>query len=103
MKRRRSLRERIKRGELNRNDVVRLLGDLAYGKVNDCVKLVLQEQEDLGGLDLSLLTEVKRSDKGTVEVKLVDRLQVLKLLAELAGEEKVDIEDVLRAMQGEEA
>ena len=103
MKRRRSLRERIKRGELNRKDVVRLLGELAYGKVNDCVKLVLQEQEDLGGLDLSLLTEVKRSDKGTVEVKLVDRLQVLKLLAELAGEEKVDIEDVLRAMQGEEA
>ena len=48
MKRSRSLRERIKRGELNRQDVLRLLGELAYGRVNDCVKLVLQEQEDPG-------------------------------------------------------
>ena len=102
MKRSRSLRERIKRGELNRQDVLRLLGELAYGRVNDCVKLVLQEQEDPGQLDLSLLTEVKRNEKGTVEVKLVDRLQVLKLLAELAGEENGSMEVFLKAVQGDE-
>ena len=103
MRRSRSLRERIKRGEVNRQDVLRLLAELAYGKPNDCVKLVLEEQEDLGELDLSLLTEVKRNDKGTVEVKLVDRLQVLKLLAEVAGEENGQMEAFLKAVQGDGA
>ncbi len=101
MKRKKNIHDRIARGEVNRQDVLRRLGELAYGNVNDCVRLVMDGQEDLDGLDLSLLTEVKRSDKGAVEVKLVDRLQVLKLLAELAEEESVDIEGVLRAIQGE--
>ena len=53
-------------------------------------------------MDLSLLTEVKRNEKGTVEVKLVDRLQVLKLLAELAGEDNGNMEVFLKAVQGDE-
>ncbi len=60
-----------------RADVVRRLAQLAFGRANDCVKLVLLDAPDLDALDLSLLAEVKRNDKGTVEVKLVDRIRAL--------------------------
>ena len=35
---------------------------------------------DLEVLDLSLLREVKRSEKGAVEIKLIDRIQALEQL-----------------------
>ena len=49
---------------------------------------VLEEKPELEELDLSLLSEVKRNEKGTVEIKLVDRLAVLEQLAALAGKEE---------------
>ena len=64
--------------------IKRELRKLAFGKANDCVKLALCEDVDIASLDLSLLTEIKRSDKGTVEVKLLDRTKVLEQLAALA-------------------
>lgn len=96
------LRERIRRGEIRRQDVVRRLAELAFGKANDCVYLVLENTLQVEKLDLSLLSEVKRNEKGTVEVKLVDRLQALKQLAELVPEEKGEAEAFLKALQGEE-
>ncbi len=99
-KRKRSLKERIQTGEVSRRDVIRRLAELAYGQVNDCVRLALEEDVRLEELDLSLLSEVRRNDKGTVEIKLIDRLQVLKQLAEAAGEEKAGMEGFLQAMQG---
>lgn len=101
MKQMRSIRERITRGEVSRQDVVRRLAELAFGKANDCVRLVLEDAPRVEKLDLSLLSEVKRNEKGTVEVKLVDRLQVLKQLAELAGEENEGMERFLQALQGD--
>lgn len=95
-----TLKERILSGEIRQQDVARRLAELAFGRANDCVRLVLEESPKLGRLDLSLLSEVKRNDKGTVEVKLVDRLQALKLLAELTGEEEADMEAFLKALQG---
>lgn len=94
------LRERILSGEIRQQDVARRLAELAFGRANDCVRLVLEESPKLGRLDLSLLSEVKRNDKGTVEVKLVDRLQALELLAQLAGEEDADMDAFLKALQG---
>ena len=94
------LRQRIRAGDIRREDVVRRLGELAFGKANDCVRLVLEEHPALEKLDLSLLSEVKRNEKGTVEVRLVDRLQVLRQLAAVAGEEKTDVEAFLQALQG---
>ena len=73
-----------KASELER--IKRELRKLAFGKPNDCVKLALCEDVDIASLDLSLLTEIKRSDKGTVEVKLLDRTKVLEQLAGLADE-----------------
>ncbi len=67
---------------------MRRLAVLAFGKTNDCVRLVLEEKPELEELDLSLLSEVKRNEKGTVEIKLVDRLAVLEQLASLAGKEE---------------
>ena len=94
------LKKRIQAGTLTREDVARRLAELAFGKANDCVRLVLGEDVQIDGLDLSLLTELKRNDKGTLEVRLVDRLRALELLAEFAEKDGTDLESFLLAMQG---
>ena len=95
-----ALKKRIREGTLTREDVARRLAELAFGRANDCVRLVLEEGASIEGLDLSLLTELKRNDKGTVEVRLVDRLKALEQLANLAENEGTDLESFLQAMQG---
>ncbi|MBE6980152.1 MAG: XRE family transcriptional regulator [Ruminococcaceae bacterium] len=97
-----ALRERIRNGKVSRADVTRRLAELAFGKANDCVRLALEDDPKLGRLDLSLLSEVKRNDKGTVEIKLIDRLRALEQLAAVAEESGEDLEAFLRALQGEE-
>ena len=97
-----SLRTRIRAGEVRRQDVTRRLAELAFGKANDCVRLALEDAPSLDKLDLSLLSEVKRNDKGTVEIKLIDRLRALEQLAEVAEEDKTDMEAFLQALQGNE-
>ena len=97
-----SLKKRIRNGSVSRSDVTRRLAELAFGRANDCVRLVLEEDAPLGKLDLGLLSEVKRNDKGTVEVKLVDRLKALEQLALLAQEGGEDLESFLKALQGDE-
>ena len=60
-----------------------LLKKLASSSPNDAVKLLFLDAEDMTaieGLDLSLLSEVKRSPSGTVELKFVDKLAVLREL-----------------------
>ena len=98
-KRRGSITERIRSGSVTRRDVVRRLAELAYGRVNDCVRLAVEDMPCLEELDLSLLSEVKRNEKGKVEIKLVDRLQVLEQLARMTGEEKGDLSGFLQAIQ----
>ena len=80
----------------------RELRKLAFGKSNDCVRLALCDYDDIEKLDLSLLTEIKRSDKG-VEVKLLDRTRILAQLAELSsGEEQNEAALALMRALGEE-
>lgn len=102
MKGKKNIRQRIRAGEVGRQDVTRRLAELAFGKANDCVRLALEENVRLEALDLSLLSEVKRNEKGTVEIKLIDRLRVLEQLAAVAGEDKAGLEGFLQAMQGGE-
>ena len=97
-----ALRDRIRNGKVSRSDVTRRLAELAFGKANDCVRLALEDDPQLGRLDLSLLSEVKRNDKGTVEIKLIDRLRALEQLAQVAGEDTQDLEAFLQALQGEQ-
>ena len=96
------LKNRIRSGKLLREDVVRRMAELAFGNANDCVKLVLEQEPALEKLDLSLLSEVKRSDKGAVEVKLIDRLRILEQLTQMTGSDSGGIEAFLRALQGGE-
>ena len=97
-----ALKKRIRSGEVTREDVARRLAELAFGKANDCVRLVLDADARMEKLDLSLLSEVKRSDKRAVEVRLIDRLRALEQLAELAAENGSDLESFLNALQGGE-
>ena len=94
------LKKRIRTGTLTREDVARRLAELAFGRANDCVKLALGEGAEVDGLDLSLLTELKRNDKGTIEVHLVDRIKALEQLALLAQSQGTDLETFLQALQG---
>lgn len=58
----------------------------AFGKANDWVRLVLDEDVDIGKLDLSMLTEFKRDKNGSIQVKLLDRLLVVEKLLALSEE-----------------
>ena len=95
-----ALIKRIQAGEVSRQDVTRRLAELAFGRANDCVRLALEEAPDLQALDLSLLSEVKRNEKGTVEIRLIDRLRALEQLAAVAKEENTGLETFLQAIQG---
>lgn len=95
-----ALKKRIRSGAVSRQDVTRRLAELAFGRANDCVRLALEDAPDLGKLDLSLLSEVKRNEKGTVEIKLVDRLRALEQLAAVAKEDDTGLNAFLQAMQG---
>ena len=60
---------------------------LACGGVGDALVPVFSENllpEELGDLDLSCVSEIKRTDKG-VEVKLCDRIKAMDKLFELIG------------------
>lgn len=96
------LMKRIRGGEIRRQDVTRRLAELAFGRANDCVRLALEDDPQLDSLDLSLLSEVKRNEKGTVEIKLIDRLRALEQLAEVAGEDSSELGAFLQALQGGE-
>ena len=96
------LKQRIRSGDIRRQDVTRRLAELAFGRANDCVRLALEDSPDLGTLDLSLLSEVKRNEKGTVEIRLIDRLRALEQLAQVAGEDTQDLEAFLQALQGDQ-
>lgn len=85
-------------GQVRREDVIRRLGELAFGRPNDCVRLVLEERPEVEELDLSLLSEIKRSEKGALELKLLDRLAVLEQLAALTAKEEDGTMALLQAL-----
>lgn len=70
-------------GQIRREDVLRRLAQMAFGRANDAVRLALLPGEvDVEELDLSAVAEFKVTDKG-VEVKLVDRVRALETLFHL--------------------
>lgn len=96
------LERRVRMGHVQKRDIQRRLAELAFGRANDCVKLVLEESPEVDALDLSLLSEVKRNDKGTVEVKLIDRLRALEALSGVVGSEDGEMKAFLQALRGGE-
>ena len=99
MEGKKDFRQRIHSGAVTRQDVRRLLAELACGKVNDCVRLALEEEPNLEALDLSLISEVRRNEKGTVEVKLIDRLRVLEQLEKVTEAENGKLESFVQAIR----
>ena len=87
--------------ELRREDVLRRLARLAFGGANDAARLALSPGEvDPGALDLSAVAELKVTDKGGVEVKLVDRVRALETLCGLLGESgNGGAEELYRALE----
>ena len=96
------LERRVRMGHLQKRDIQRRLAELAFGRANDCVRLVLEDDPEVDALDLSLLSEVKRNDKGTVEVKLIDRLRALEALGGMVGSEEGEMKAFLQALRGGE-
>ena len=85
------LETKMVRRRVHREDVVRRLAQLAFGRVNDAARLALHSEEaDLETLDLSAVAELKVTDKGGVEVKLIDRIRALEALYGLLSEEKAE-------------
>ena len=86
--------------ELRREDVLRRLARLAFGGANDAARLALSPGEvDPGALDLSAVAELKVTDKGGVEVKLVDRVRALETLCTLLGDGCGGAEELYRALE----
>lgn len=94
------LQKRIREGQVQKRDVTRRLAELAFGRTNDCVRLALEASPNLENLDLSLLSEVRRNEKGTVEIRLIDRLRALEQLAAMAEEDRTELDAFLQALQG---
>ena len=92
-----------KKRERRMNTLMRRMERLAGGRVNDAVKLAFLDGErvdEIDNLDLSALTEFKRSGNGTVEIKLMDRVAVLeKIAAMLERGEEDEADAFLRALE----
>lgn len=89
-------------GELRREDALRRLAQLAFGRANDAARLALSPGEvDPESLDLSAVAELKVTDKGGVEVKMVDRVRALETLCGLLDEGGRDggAEELYRALE----
>ena len=70
-------------GQIRKEDAIRRLAQLAFGKANDAVRLALHPDTiDPDTLELSAVAEFKITDKG-VEVKLADRIRALETLCGL--------------------
>ncbi len=68
------------------SEPVRHLRKLARWKNNDAVRLayLTEEQADqISGLDLAGVAELKRHGNGAIELKFVDKVRVLDLLSQL--------------------
>ena len=91
-------------GGVCREDVLRKLSEIVFGRANDAVKLALGAEisdRELDELELGALTEFKRGSNGAAEVKFVDRVKALELLCSLLGSDEGDAAEFLRAL-GEE-
>ena len=85
--------------QVRREDVLRRLAQLAFGRANDAVRLALGRGEaDPEGLDLSAVAEFRVTDKGGVEVKLVDRVRALETLWGLLDGGGEGAEELCRAL-----
>jgi hypothetical protein len=98
--------ERLRAGagaQILREDAVRRLAELAFGRANDAAVLALDpagQQGHLAELDLRAVSELKVTDKG-VEIKFLDRVRALEALGAILGEGGGGAEEFFRALAEE--
>ncbi len=77
-----SLTQKIQKG-----DAVAGLRRLAFSSVSDALRLIYAEEPlsptELEGLDLFMVSEIKRPKGGGMEIKFFDRIKALEKLSEL--------------------
>lgn len=85
------------------------LEKIAFGRCNDAVLLAFTQKEALSpsltdGLDLSLISAIKRDKDGGVDIKLYDRLKALEALIRLdeAGSSESAAQSFLSALGGDD-
>lgn len=82
------------------------LRELAFGEVNDAVRLAFSDEmpspEMLAGMRLFNVSEIKRVKGGGVEIKFFDRLKALEKLYEYAhaGDNGAAAASLLEALAG---
>ena len=99
------VRERLEKmreaaaGQIRREDVLRRLAQLAFGRANDAARLALRGGEaDPEKLDLSAVAELKVTDKGGLEIRLVDRVRALETLYGLLENDGGGAAELYRAL-----
>lgn len=99
------IKERLERmrtdaaSQLRREDAIRRLAQLAFGRANDAVYLALHpELADPERLDLSAVQELKVTEKG-VELKLVDRVRALDTLCGLLEDDGGGLDDLRKTLE----
>lgn len=85
----------------NFQDVLLAASRMAFGRANDCVKLATQKNPLINQMDLELLSEVRRSEKGAIDIRLVDRIAAIRLLAELLGKQEGNSQAALASLSAE--
>lgn len=92
--------------KINSAAIISKLGEMALGRGSDALRLAFMDLEtaelSVGSLDLSMLSEIKRNANGSVEIKLLNRLDALELLSKLVSEggSQSAAEDFFRALSG---
>lgn len=70
-------------GELTRREVAARIAELAFARPDDAVRLALSPEAGTQGMDLRLVSDIKRGANGAVELRLLDREALIRLLTEL--------------------
>ena len=81
----------MNRAQRDRKEILEQIRSMARSRPNDAVKLAFLDQEQMesiDGMDLMMLSELKRSGNGGVEIKLNDPLQTMERLLELLDDQK---------------
>ncbi len=71
---------------------------LAFGCISDAVKLLFSDElspEEIEGMDLFSISEIKRKKGGDIEIKFFDRLKALEKLTDMWSTNKEDEESSL--------
>lgn len=88
--------------ELDREEILQTLRQIALSKPNDAIMLALEPKDTyVEGLDLWGVSEFKVNSAGSVEVKFADRVKAISLLLECAGGGDDSMSALLNALEAD--